>query len=208
MTAHDDLYAAIMANPFDDGPRLVYADRLDEQGESERAEFIRYQIAEGQSALIISHASPCCTIPFRNHQIGFNLGMDGLWEIERGFPSHVSLTMREFMGGRCDVMGCNGSGINSEMGSGRRCDNCNGTGRIEGLAKRIGQWPVTGVRISDSGNYMDHKSLSGDYWFVNMPEELQLTNTIHATRRDIEKSLSFAAVNYARSLNGYGALKQ
>jgi uncharacterized protein (TIGR02996 family) len=36
---------AIQANPEDDAPRLIYADWLDEQGESDRAEFIRLQIA-------------------------------------------------------------------------------------------------------------------------------------------------------------------
>ena len=31
---------AIIANPDDDGPRLVYADWLEERGECERAEFL------------------------------------------------------------------------------------------------------------------------------------------------------------------------
>jgi uncharacterized protein (TIGR02996 family) len=35
---------AILDSPDDDGPRLVYADWLDEQGEVDRAEFIRIQI--------------------------------------------------------------------------------------------------------------------------------------------------------------------
>jgi uncharacterized protein (TIGR02996 family) len=34
---------AICWSPFDDGPRLVYADKLDERGECARAEFIRVQ---------------------------------------------------------------------------------------------------------------------------------------------------------------------
>ena len=34
---------AILAHPDDDGPRLVYADWLDEQGQAARAEFIRVQ---------------------------------------------------------------------------------------------------------------------------------------------------------------------
>jgi uncharacterized protein (TIGR02996 family) len=37
------LWAAIRANPDDDTPRLVYADWLQENGEEERAEFIRVQ---------------------------------------------------------------------------------------------------------------------------------------------------------------------
>lgn len=41
MTDRDALHKAILANPFDDTPRLVYADCLDEHGEHDRAEFIR-----------------------------------------------------------------------------------------------------------------------------------------------------------------------
>ena len=37
------LLAAILANPDEDTPRLVYADWLEENGEPERAEFIRVQ---------------------------------------------------------------------------------------------------------------------------------------------------------------------
>jgi uncharacterized protein (TIGR02996 family) len=36
---------AVIADPDDDSPRLIYADWLDEQGQCERAEFIRVQIA-------------------------------------------------------------------------------------------------------------------------------------------------------------------
>ena len=44
------LLAAIKANPADDLPRLVAADWLEENGESERAEFVRVQcrVANGQ----------------------------------------------------------------------------------------------------------------------------------------------------------------
>lgn len=41
MSDEDALLAAIVANPDDDTPRLVYADWLDENGRPERAEFIR-----------------------------------------------------------------------------------------------------------------------------------------------------------------------
>src|SRR5262249_49135917 len=42
--AHDDFVRAIIENPDDDGPRLVFADWLEEHGQLERAEFIRVQI--------------------------------------------------------------------------------------------------------------------------------------------------------------------
>jgi uncharacterized protein (TIGR02996 family) len=38
------LLDAILANPADDGARLVYADALDEAGDHERAEFVRVQV--------------------------------------------------------------------------------------------------------------------------------------------------------------------
>jgi uncharacterized protein (TIGR02996 family) len=39
----DAFLRAIVANPDDDAPRLIYADWLDERGDAERAEFIRLQ---------------------------------------------------------------------------------------------------------------------------------------------------------------------
>lgn len=45
MTTSDALLAAVLANPADDLPRLVYADWLDENGQPERAEFIRHAVA-------------------------------------------------------------------------------------------------------------------------------------------------------------------
>lgn len=43
MTDEAALLAAVLNNPDDDAPRLIYADWLDEQGECDRAEFIRVQ---------------------------------------------------------------------------------------------------------------------------------------------------------------------
>jgi uncharacterized protein (TIGR02996 family) len=44
MNTRDALLAAILANPDEDTPRLMFADWLDEHGEPDRAEFIRVQI--------------------------------------------------------------------------------------------------------------------------------------------------------------------
>ncbi len=41
----DAFLLAVLADPDDDAPRLIYADWLDEQGDGERAEFIRVQCA-------------------------------------------------------------------------------------------------------------------------------------------------------------------
>lgn len=51
MTEHDAFLADILENPEDDAPRLIYADWLDERGESERAEFIRVQCALAREPL-------------------------------------------------------------------------------------------------------------------------------------------------------------
>jgi uncharacterized protein (TIGR02996 family) len=45
MDTRDALIAAILANPDEDTPRLMYADWLDEHGDAPRAEFIRVQCA-------------------------------------------------------------------------------------------------------------------------------------------------------------------
>ncbi len=45
MTDEEALLQAVIADPDDDAPRLIYADWLDEHGQGERAEFIRVQIA-------------------------------------------------------------------------------------------------------------------------------------------------------------------
>ncbi len=45
MTDEEALLRAVIADPDDDAPRLIYADWLDENGQCERAEFIRIQIA-------------------------------------------------------------------------------------------------------------------------------------------------------------------
>jgi uncharacterized protein (TIGR02996 family) len=48
MSDHDALLAAICANPRDDTPRLVFADWLEENGQAERAAFIRTDVAMAQ----------------------------------------------------------------------------------------------------------------------------------------------------------------
>jgi uncharacterized protein (TIGR02996 family) len=44
MTDGDYIYRAILAHPDEDTPRLAYADWLDENGQPDRAEFIRVQV--------------------------------------------------------------------------------------------------------------------------------------------------------------------
>src|SRR5947209_4285663 len=44
LPGYEPFLATILDRPTEDGPRLVYADWLEEQGDAERAEFIRIQI--------------------------------------------------------------------------------------------------------------------------------------------------------------------
>src|SRR4051812_46063634 len=55
MTDGEALLRAVLMNPSDDDPRLVYADFLDEHGDPPRAEFIRVQVrraAEGAIGML------------------------------------------------------------------------------------------------------------------------------------------------------------
>ena len=54
MPAHADFFQAIAARPEEDAPRLIYADWLEEQGDMDRAEFIRVQCELAQ----VSEAEP------------------------------------------------------------------------------------------------------------------------------------------------------
>ena len=66
MTEREALLAAICANPDDDTPRLVYADWLQENGDPDRAEFIRLE----------------CRLAMWNHDFGKEADPDG--ELARG----------------------------------------------------------------------------------------------------------------------------
>lgn len=57
MTEHDALLRSILDNPDDDTVRLVYADHLQENGEEERAEFIRVQCRTAQPGLMCIQAT-------------------------------------------------------------------------------------------------------------------------------------------------------
>jgi uncharacterized protein (TIGR02996 family) len=56
MTEGEALLAAILSEPDEDTPRLVYADWLDEHDQFERAEFIRVQIALARTRTIALQA--------------------------------------------------------------------------------------------------------------------------------------------------------
>jgi uncharacterized protein (TIGR02996 family) len=93
----DELLAAVLAAPEDDAPRLVYADWLDNEGESARAELIQLQIqrareggvpGERELKLVAKHAAKWLApiVPVLKK---------GSWEFERGFLDTCTIYPRK-----------------------------------------------------------------------------------------------------------------
>jgi uncharacterized protein (TIGR02996 family) len=167
------LLYAVLAQPQDDAPRLVLSDWLEEQGQQERAEFIRVQIevaqreADGRDRSECSWGGTCvcrshalrrrerALLPGRQRELlleleclarGFSL------TFRRGFVDAVACTCADWCGGPCPE--CKG-----EKGSMRdasawtywwNCDTCSGTGRIGGHGPAIMRaQPVREVQLTD-----------------------------------------------------------
>ena len=94
---------AILADPDDDSPRLIYADWLDERGDADRAEFIRVQCAlhrapaddprrpawhDRQRRLLAEHQA---------EWLGSLRGLFYLWAFRRGFLEEVTLKAQTFL---------------------------------------------------------------------------------------------------------------
>jgi uncharacterized protein (TIGR02996 family) len=97
-----DFLRLIIADPDADGPRLVYADWLDDQGQHARAEFIRVQCAvalpadEPRAAALRVRAE----ILLEQHRVAWGEPLAGLatrWEWVRGFPEVVRLEAKVFL---------------------------------------------------------------------------------------------------------------
>jgi len=122
-----DLMRAVLIDPFDDGPRLVYADWLDEHGDHARAEFIHCQIAHAvipvrecdriypgctvdMACPYVYHDHKCrgylpqqrCIELWDKHGVEWFGKNDFKMDVVRGWPSRVSLTMAALMGGPCE----------------------------------------------------------------------------------------------------------
>jgi uncharacterized protein (TIGR02996 family) len=94
---------AILASPDDDAPRLIYADWLEERGESARAEFIRVQcelarldVAENRYPEL--HVRQLDLLA-QHEQEWLEEWSDRLvrWEFQRGFLHAVTITPAPFL---------------------------------------------------------------------------------------------------------------
>lgn len=122
------LLKAIIANPDEDTPRLVYADYLQENGDDERAEFIRVQVAlallplcGGGDVVSAGHCSTCRNVV----------------EMRRHARELLGAHREKWLRVLCQK--CGGSGFNSEIDwpASNGCMACNGTGDIGGLTESV-----------------------------------------------------------------------
>src|SRR5262245_48239255 len=93
----------ILADPDADGPRLVYADWLDEHGHTDRAEFIRAQCAAAQMPADAARRSAFqqrADVLLEQYRLAWSGPLSGLatrWEFRRGFPDEAHLAARTFL---------------------------------------------------------------------------------------------------------------
>jgi uncharacterized protein (TIGR02996 family) len=103
MTLDKAFLADILAHPDDDAPRLIYADCLEENGDPERAEFIRLQCKLEK----MTEGDPCCPelegreqeLLTANEQAWAKplRSMVKSWQFRRGFIEWVQMTAARFL---------------------------------------------------------------------------------------------------------------
>lgn len=157
MTPERAFLATIIAKPADNQPRLSYADWLEENGQTERAEFIRLQLGMGIGAsLAIRTARIYATDNFqatpKTHrmtmlldefadvwcaQIGVTATDAWEWIWQGGFITEVSCTEEQWVGKRCGKCVGHPGCVPVNQWSTKRCPDCHGTGHVEGIGQRI-----------------------------------------------------------------------
>lgn len=155
------LIRAICDRPDDPLPRLVYADKLQEGGEDERAEFIRVQCELAKMpAFGPRQFDPRYLVPepwesLRRREreledIANELPPEGVKvHYRRGFIDEIRLPLVLFMGGFCRA-------VQGSAGMYDHCDcgECDGDGRIEGRAKALFEnHPISRVVLTDREPY-------------------------------------------------------
>src|SRR5262245_59648762 len=119
MTMHADFLARIIKDRDDDGPRLIYADWLDEKGEEARAEFIRRSLSEPGEWFGRSSSFAWCEAPAPGTLTPLRLD-EGRPEkaileslptvvsdafIHRGFVAEIACTSETWLGEWCKECG-------------------------------------------------------------------------------------------------------
>jgi uncharacterized protein (TIGR02996 family) len=125
MNERYDLYAVVVDNPFDDAPRLIFADYLEERDQEEFAHFIRTTIKihsknlspddrytlGGQVILNRSSWFPDAhnagQIIFNHKEPPYITRTWPLFNVLRGFPTECNLTLHQFVTQRKDIVATN-----------------------------------------------------------------------------------------------------
>ncbi len=103
-TAEDAFLEAILADPEDDGVRLVFTDWLEEHGDLDRAEFIRLQIRQthiNRFSLLWEEMDERINALLATHRQRWVAHLpewaSQVVEFRRGFPAHVRLGLDAFL---------------------------------------------------------------------------------------------------------------
>ncbi len=173
MTEHEPFLRTIIERPDDDGPRLVYADWLEEQGECDRAEFIRVQCE-----LATSRNGGMPAIHFSNLRLRERELQGKHWEkwvpeilalgrfdakFRRGFVEEITCSWEAWGGDpsnqhQCEKCGAvTGRGPNYE----RQCQVCGSefVAKFRGHAAAIlAAQPVRKVKLTTRVEFFSHKN--------------------------------------------------
>lgn len=173
---YDLLLRGVLTHPADDLRRLVLADWLDENGQGDRAEFVRVQCEyQGLHGHLAAHGNDSCEVCVRGYHLS-DLLLDKYrvprnkpapfardcpsrlldlhdrtmprieWDWHRGFVAEVRLTLAQFAGGPCPE--CVRGYVSAGPDS-HWCRDCKGTGRVAGCAEAMFRaHPVTSVTLS------------------------------------------------------------
>lgn len=191
----DSLYRGVLAEPDNDLQRLVLADRLEEIGQAERAEFIRLQIEDqggnphrrlrqlfwrhrgnwhGELEKIGGAIDP---------DLGFICGnvvteSGPTLVIRRGFPAEVRAPLDWLRGGVCES--CSYGFDNSpDAAPSALCRTCHGTRRTPGHLRELARkWPIQRVVVTDREPWQigpDYPGLGAGWvwWIENEIDEVE-----------------------------------
>ncbi len=189
MTDGDLLFKAILDNPEDDTLRLVYADWLQEQGQDDRAEFIRSFFPKEVHWKIMTFNSdypewrPECwacsgrcvqdapmLVQRPNGQIAplcLHCNDGRIGRFYRGLLVLEVPTLETVVGRvKCEYCDDGRWVTPSHSGECRVCDGSGHTGewRLTEWAKGLRQWPVTEVWVGDSDRYLRVSGGGGVWW--------------------------------------------
>ncbi len=103
MSQHEAFLHAIREAPDDDAPRLVYADWLEDNGDSARAEFLRAQCSlaaldeDDPQRRELQRREYELLADHRGERAGPLVGRVHCWQFRRGFVAQVEMEVKPFL---------------------------------------------------------------------------------------------------------------